>query len=202
MAQILVPITDYSVSNLTNQAASSSNLYQSIDEGVSSNDSDYYENTSPTSGIAIHLITAGTDPTSSADHVIHVRGMITLGSGNIEMNLWQGVPGIAAPPPTGNRIATFTPTLTSSVADYSYTLSGTEADYITDYTALYIQISCTGTGKGGAGSARIHNFYFEVPNAAASGPTNLKTFDDLAKASIQTINGLTLASVKSVNGLT
>jgi len=40
------------------------------------------------------------------------------------------------------------------------------------------------------------------PFTTASGPTNLKTFNGLDKASIKTINGLAIASVKSINGLT
>jgi hypothetical protein len=40
------------------------------------------------------------------------------------------------------------------------------------------------------------------PYVAAGGPTNLKTWNSLAKASIKTINGLIIASTKTVNSLT
>ena len=37
---------------------------------------------------------------------------------------------------------------------------------------------------------------------AAAGPTNLKTYNGLAKASVKTIDGLAIASIKTFNGLT
>lgn len=41
----------------------------------------------------------------------------------------------------------------------------------------------------------------EIREAAAAGPTNVKTWDGLSLASVKTINGLAIASVKTVNGL-
>lgn len=40
-----------------------------------------------------------------------------------------------------------------------------------------------------------------APYVAAAGPTNLKSWNGLAKASIKSINGVTLANTKSINGL-
>lgn len=46
-------------------------------------------------------------------------------------------------------------------------------------------------------------FGADVPTVCAVvGPTNLKTWNGLAKASIKTINGVPIASVKTINGLT
>lgn len=54
-----------------------------------------------------------------------------------------------------------------------------------------------GTTSGGAGKQGL----IVVTYTEASGPVNLKTWDDLVKASVKTINGLVITSVKSVNGL-
>ncbi len=42
----------------------------------------------------------------------------------------------------------------------------------------------------------------EYVPSAASGPTNLKSVNGLAKASVKSVNGLAMASIKSFNGLT
>lgn len=41
-----------------------------------------------------------------------------------------------------------------------------------------------------------------LPPLIVTGPTNVKTFNNLATASVKTVNGLAIASVKSKNGLT
>lgn len=168
MAQILVPTTDSGASGLLNESASSSNLFQSVDEGATPNNSDYYGSTSPTPGQVDHQLTAGSDPAVSTGHVIHLRAMDTGGVGsNVTIYLYQGNPGSG-----GSLLKSWvgfsgkigTPT------DSSYTLSGGEADSITNYADLWFRVEIGGTGKGGAGSGRVHNVYLEVPDAASSGP--------------------------------
>lgn len=52
---------------------------------------------------------------------------------------------------------------------------------------------------GSSASLMMFAAFIEPP---PTGPSNLKTFNGLATASVKTINGLAIASVKSVNGLT
>lgn len=165
MAQILVPTTDVDATGLTDAGAGSTNLYQSVDDGSTPNDADYYENTSPTGGSVGHKLSAGSDPGVDTGHVIHIRGVLTSGTANGSVDIFQGYPFDSDPAGGDNLVVSFIPTLTGSVDNYSYTLSEAEAAQITDYTDLYVKVACSGTGKGGAGSARVHNVYLEVPDA-------------------------------------
>lgn len=57
----------------------------------------------------------------------------------------------------------------------------------------------THTWAGGSSDGSIAGFVIEP--VVASGPANVKTYNDLASASVKTVNGLAIASIKSVDGL-
>ena len=130
----------------TDQGGGSSNIYTTIDESVAS-DSDYIRTpTSPSSAVYVTKLTNLTDPVSSSGHTIRVRAGTDQSSGGQQINLTvqlrqgyvnEGSPGTLIATLTQNNIAQ------GSFADYSYNLSGGEADAITDYTSLYYRIVMT-----------------------------------------------------------
>lgn len=54
---------------------------------------------------------------------------------------------------------------------------------------------------GAAGGGTKGGLVMVIYNAGTSGPTNLKTVNGLAKASVKTVNGLAIGSIKNFNGL-
>lgn len=97
------------------------------------------------------------DPASSGGHVLRCRAYIvgTFPTGiNLYFQLLQGT----------TLIKQWTPTLTTSGADYTYTLTSGEADSITNYADLrvkFVQDYITGsTGRG-----YVSWFELEVPDA-------------------------------------
>lgn len=102
-------------------------LYACIDE-VTYDDADYIN--TQTSAVCTMTLSAVTDPVSSSGHVIKFRAK-SPNSNTLTVTLKQG----------GTTIKTATTAaLTSSFADYTLTLTGTEADSITDYSALTITL--------------------------------------------------------------
>lgn len=103
-------------------------LYAMVDESTAS-DTDYISVTgASTCSLALNGVV---DPVSSSGHVIRYRAK-NSGAGSLTVTLKQGATTIATS--TNNS-------LTASYADYSFTLSGAEADSITDYTNLKIELT-------------------------------------------------------------
>lgn len=100
-----------------------SDLYAMLDE-TTADDGDYIYTTS-TSTAEVSLTNAG-DPAVSTGHIIRYRAK---GTGTLTVKLMQGT----------TTIATHVPTLTTSYQTFSFTLSGAEADSITDYNNLRLQ---------------------------------------------------------------
>jgi hypothetical protein len=72
------------------------------------------------------------------------------------------------------------------------------AESIPAYGATGDQVARQTAKAGDAG----RKLWFAIkPVASAAGPTNLKTVDDLAKASVKVVNGLAMASIKTFNGV-
>lgn len=145
MAQTAVPIADTTLGNWTNGSFGTTDIYTKIDEGVASpNDSDYIRTPAvPATEVYVCQLTALSDPNSSSDHTITARlRKDTSGGGtiNFTVQLRESYVNEGSP---GTLIATLTASdVTSSYVDYSYNLTGTEADSITDYGALYLRIVC------------------------------------------------------------
>lgn len=126
--------------------------HEKVDDFAVPDDSDYLYaelNAFFTTTVDADLNLAGVqDPASSAEHVIVVRIQCTepgdFPDGNgLDITLYQGAG-------TSTTVADFFLTassLTSSFADYTYTLSGAEADAITDYSTLHLNVgaSCDGS---------------------------------------------------------
>ena len=101
-----------------------------------------------------------TDPVSSTGHVIRTRCQGT-GSGapeRIQLKLFQGGTEKAA---SGNL-----PITRGSWNDKSYTLTAGEADSISDYTDLRIDVNGIVLG-GGSDKLEVTQVYLEVPDVSA-----------------------------------
>lgn len=126
-AQYARPTSDVSAGGWT--ASTGSDLFAMLDE-TSANDSDYITTTSAsTCEVALGSLT---DPASSTGHIVRYR--ISATGGGIIVRLREGTTTIASwthdPAP-------------ASLTTYSQTLSGSEADSITNYAALKLQFEAT-----------------------------------------------------------
>lgn len=121
-AQFLRPVSD--ISNTGWTPSSGSDLYAMLDESAYS-DADYIVSSSAST--CEMRVTVGTDPVSSTGHILRYR--LLAGTGTISAYLKQG----------STTIASYGPhTLTGAAQDFAQTLSGGEADSITDYSDLRV----------------------------------------------------------------
>jgi hypothetical protein len=131
MAQIARPVSDVSVAWLGTPTNTAGSRYTNIDE-VTASDADYVRTISQ-GAVAEFALGALSDPYLSTGHVVRYRA-IRFGTGGIalQVDLVQGTTVIASS-------GLFAPT--TSYADYSFTLSGAEADAITDYSDLRLRLT-------------------------------------------------------------
>lgn len=123
--QLLVPVSDVSAGGWT--ASSGSDLYAMLDESAYS-DSDYI--VSSTESSCTVALYAGSDPAVSTGHILRYR--LLAGSGTVTVTLKQ----------TTTTIASWGPhTLTGAAQDFAQTLTGGQADSITDYSALRVEFT-------------------------------------------------------------
>lgn len=120
--QLLAPSADLSAGGWT--PSSGSDLYAMLDETTAS-DADYI--VSSTASSCEISIAVGSDPAVSTGHILRYR--LLSGSGSIAVALKQGSTTIASWGPH---------TLTGSAQDFAQTLSGGQADSITDYSDLRV----------------------------------------------------------------
>lgn len=125
--QLLAAVSDLSAGAWLPSAGS--DLYAMLDE-ASADDADYIDaGSASTCTIAL---AAGTDPAVSDSHVLRYR--LLPGNGNLAVALKQGT----------TTIASWGPHVLSNYAqDFAQTLSGTQADSITDYTALRVEFTAS-----------------------------------------------------------
>jgi hypothetical protein len=136
-------------------------LHEALDE-VTANTSDYI--TSANTNEEAHLGLGGViDPNTSSSHVMRARAYGNrLAGQTVQLRLYENS--------GGSLIATHSITIVGkrSWEDFSYTLSGAEADSITDYTDLSIRITNTTSGNK---ELWVSWFELEVPDpVAASAP--------------------------------
>lgn len=132
MAQILRLISDTSIGGFTTESGSTTNLYASLDESVAS-DSDYIISNSALAYDVYKgkLTTTVTDPLDSNTHTVEYR-VGTVGSVpvDVEIRLLQGA----------TEIAYWKHFSVAALTTFQQTLTTTQADSITDYTDLYLEI--------------------------------------------------------------
>lgn len=166
MAQFGRPSTDVTITNITG-TPDNTNKYNNIDE-VSASDSDYLYSTNNTAGTYETLLTSMADPVSSSSHVMRYRICMTnAGSPDISAgfdvtvtaHLYQGATLIASDTEKVVNSATWT--------TYTYTLSGAEADAITNYSDLRIRITMSNSSApvGRDRGAGISWAELEIPDA-------------------------------------
>jgi len=189
MAQFARPDADQAAGSWTTTP-----LWSKVDEGSDGGDtisSDAVGSGSATTNADLRLSDV-TDPVLSTGHIIRAR-WASSSTRDITptCELWLGIPG------TGTLIATLTgATLldTTEVTD-TYTLTGTEADNITDYTDLYLRLVGTGSGGGPGRSLVVEFCELEVPDA--SGGT---TFFQTNTGSMTPAGALEIQVNKSLDG--
>ena len=123
--QKLAPVSDVSAGSWT--PSSGTDLYAMLDETAAS-DTDYIAATSATT--CTLALASGSDPASSTGHILRYR--LPPGSGTVSVALKQGTTTIASWGPH---------TLTGAAQDFAQTLTGGEADSITDYSALRVEFT-------------------------------------------------------------
>lgn len=138
MAQFARPNADTTIGNFTDEGGGTTSIFQSIDEETA-NDSDFIQSpSSPVNEVYACALSSITDPESSSNHIMRMRTSTDLDSQeslDFTQELRQGYVGegtqgtlIASQSRTGVTSSTWTTS--------SYTLSGAEADAITDYSDL------------------------------------------------------------------
>ena len=141
MAQFGRPSADTNnPDGFTDQAGGAANIYTTIDEAVADN-ADYVRSVvAPTSDIYVTKLSNLEDPISSSSHVLRWRYAKSAAGGaqiDITAQLRQGYVNEGA---QGTLIVSraFT-NVSDAFTEDAYTLSGAEADSITDYTSLYVR---------------------------------------------------------------
>ncbi|MGH6718760.1 MAG: hypothetical protein ACREER_05530 [Alphaproteobacteria bacterium] len=158
MAQFARPDSDIAVGLWT-----ATPLWSKIDEATA-DDADLITSSNNSTSDICELGTSNvTDPAVSTGHIVRYRYKKSAAGGhtvNLRTRLLQGATQIASW--THNNIS-------ETFADATQTLSGAEADSITDYTNLRLEFQRSGDTGGAGGTRRsaiVSWAELEVPNAA------------------------------------
>jgi hypothetical protein len=131
-ATVLIPTTDDLRNGWTDEGDGTTNIYQSIDESPYS-DSDYIKSSeNPSTEIYRTKLLSGSDPSSSDDHVVKYRYKHNGQAGDIDLVVRLKEGGTTRASWNHNNIG-------GTIVNAEQTLSGAEADSITDYTDLYLE---------------------------------------------------------------
>lgn len=142
MAQFARPDSDIVIGSWTEDDGTTDALFGEIDEATRDDaDFDMSEDLSAAGDTTVFAcgLSNVTDPETGSSHTIRVA-LRKQGTAQMDatVELRQGYTGEGA---QGTLIATLTQSaLTTSFAEYTYTLSTAEADAITDYTDLQLRI--------------------------------------------------------------
>jgi hypothetical protein len=140
MSQFARPDADLTNEGFVNQAASGANLYLSLDE-VTADDADYAVSAvAPTSDVYACSLSTIEDPVSSTGHVVRYRYRKSAAAGAaIDMTV-QLRQGYVSEGTQGTLIHSVTHTdISDTAVSNNFTLSGAEADTITNYADLALR---------------------------------------------------------------
>lgn len=173
MAQFARPDADQAAGSWTTTP-----LWSDVDEGTPGDDvvitSDAVGNNTNTSNADLRLSNV-VDPAVSTGHIIRARWNHDTPPRSMAAHaeLWQGIPD------TGTLVASLdiTPDVGTTEVENTYTLTGTEADNITDYNDLFIRLWGRGTGGGPARSLVVEFVELEVPDAAVDRQGQVSWFE-------------------------
>ena len=140
MSQFARPSTDTTLGSYTDQVGGGTNIFETIDE-VAADDGDYIQSPlAPSSAAYVTKLTSVEDPQSSSGHVVRYRYQKNAAGGaqiDLTVQLRQGYVNEGTP---GTLIAEWTHTnIPSSWTAGSQTLSGAQADAITNYGDLFLR---------------------------------------------------------------
>lgn len=142
MAQFGRPSTDTTREAWEEDDGTTTDIFDQIDE-VSADDADYIRSALvPTTDAYVTKLTSITDPLQSTGHIVRYRyGKDVTGGAQIDIVVQlrqgyvnEGSPGTLIASQTHTNVAVF------PVAG-TFTLSGAEADSITNYTDLYLRFT-------------------------------------------------------------
>lgn len=146
MAQFARPDADITDGAWLNEAGSAVNMFQSIDEDLAAPvDTDYVESESaPASSAVAFGLSNVTDPASSVGHIMRWRrSKEAAGGAQIDMTV-QLRQGYVSEASLGTLIKSVADAnVPDSATTTTATLSGAEADAITDYTDLQLRVIAT-----------------------------------------------------------
>lgn len=160
MAQTARPDSDVAVASWVTAP-----LWSKVDDAVSAPDGTFINSEEKSSGntSTVQLgLSDVTDPASSASHVLRYRYRRSNTNRTLAcfVELRQGATLIASDSVGG---------IATSFADRTYTLSGAEADAITDYTDLRVHFYGTASGGIAGGTALVIDAVeLEIPDAPAA----------------------------------
>jgi hypothetical protein len=142
MPQFCRPDNDFNnPGSFLDQAGGSTNIYTAIDE-VTADDGDYIKSPpSPVNAVYVARLSDVTDPVSSSGHTMRMRTSTDLDGQEVLDFTQQLRQGYVSEGNQGTLIASQARNGVSSTTwtTSTYTLSGAEADAITDYTALFFR---------------------------------------------------------------
>jgi hypothetical protein len=141
MAQFGRPSTDTTRDNWEEDDGTTTSIFDQIDESVQDNADFIRTVLTPTSDVYVTKLTTLEDPLSSSGHILRIAyGKDTTGGDQIDIvvELRQGYTNEGAQGTLINT-KTFTDVASGFTLDAD-TLSGAEADAITDYANLYVRI--------------------------------------------------------------
>jgi hypothetical protein len=138
--QFARPTADTHLGNYKNEAGGTTNIYQSIDE-TSPSDADFIESPSaPANEPYVTRLGNLSDPATSTGHLVRYRYAKDQSGGaqvNLTVELRQGYVSEASP---GTLIASWSHSnISETWTTAVQTLTGSQADSITDYTSLYLR---------------------------------------------------------------
>lgn len=141
MPQFSRPDADTTLGNYSDQAGGTTNIFQSIDE-ASADDGDFIRTpTSPVNEVYVCRLSDVSDPISSSGHIMRMRTSTDLDAQEVldfTQQLRQGYTNEGA---QGTLIATQSRNGVASTTwtTSAHTLSGAEADAITNYNDLFFR---------------------------------------------------------------
>ena len=144
MPQFARPDQDTTISNFSDAAAGVTNIFQSIDEASPANDADFIRSpASPANQVYVCRLSSVTDPVSSTGHVMRMRTSTDLSAQETLDFVQQLRMTYVSEVSQGTLIASQSRNGVNSTTwtDSVYTLSGAEADAITNYAALYFRFT-------------------------------------------------------------
>lgn len=158
MTQYARPGQDILIGNWTDEGTvdNDGNLYTSVDE-VTKDDDDSYINADDTATTCELKLSSVTDPQVGTSHILHIwfRSDGSGGPEKLDVRLLEATTEICSLANQTNR--------SGSYADVGYTLSEGEANSITDYSDLRIELTQDSVGSGEW--IRVTQCYLEVPDA-------------------------------------